>query len=545
VAEDSTNPFAAMVGALKGKSNGAGKGTRKDGKPGKVNPVLTPPEIARYTKIFGVMKAVLNPGPEAKMLKTSKAASIGKLGEMQKSGNGNVLGDEASPMGKLAAVAGLIGIALYAFRDQIVEAFEEFGPALFKFGMEVASNIGHLPIMAAKLAKFIPIKRLKMLPMIGSLLNFGFAYVAFDEGRIGEGLWELTSGLANFIPGAGPFISAGMDIVMWMYESANQKAEDTGKREQDFGPWLWEKTKEMGSTILDAIKDGKVPLLSGLWRLGEGIGYFIIGEWSLGLEAWADILPSMLGMSGDEEFLMAFDAFTDWLGEGTYNMAAKATDVASDSMSWISDIFDEIGGILKGMFTAMKDWVSDAIDTGLEWVSKAGDGIWNNTLGIFGEHGALGGGKTQSQTSNNRRTGAPAGGFTGGDYRMARDGMIRKNGKVTYYDTQDDVLAAKSGGPIDKLLDATIRNDGLAAKSGGPIDKLLDATIRNNNSGLINKLLTANSDVMTELNSVSKNQLNVLISIRDGINMLVSKSGGTGSTELQFTNNPLTQEFYT
>jgi len=172
----------------------------------------------------------------------------------------------------------------------------------------------------------------------------------------------------------------------------------------------------------------------------------------------------------------------------------------------------------------MKDWVSDAIDTGLEWVSKAGDGIWNNTLGIFGEHGALGGGKTQSQTSNNRRTGAPAGGSTGGDYRMARDGMIRKNGKVTYYDTQDDVLAAKSGGPIDKLLDATIRN---------------------NNSGLINKLLTANSDVMTELNSVSKNQLNVLISIRDGINMLVSKSGGTGSTELQFTNNPLTQEFYT
>ena len=87
------------------------------------------------------------------------------------------------------------------------------------------------------------------------------------------------------------------------------------------------------------------------------------------------------------------------------------------------------------------------------------------------------------------------------------DGMISKNGNVTRFDDQDDVLAAKRGGPIDKLLDA-------------------------------------NSAVMSELNSVSKNQLNVLISIRDGINMLVSKSGGSNNTEVQFTTNPLTQEFY-
>ena len=89
---------------------------------------------------------------------------------------------------------------------------------------------------------------------------------------------------------------------------------------------------------------------------------------------------------------------------------------------------------------------------------------------------------------------------------LINDGMISKNGQVTSFNDQDDILAAKRGGPIDKMLDS-------------------------------------NSEMMSELNDVNKNQLNVLISIRDGINMLVSKSGN-GPSQVQYTTNPLTEEFY-
>ena len=81
------------------------------------------------------------------------------------------------------------------------------------------------------------------------------------------------------------------------------------------------------------------------------------------------------------------------------------------------------------------------------------------------------------------------------------DGTILKNGRVTAFDDQDDLLAAKSGGPIDKMLDG-------------------------------------NSKVMKSIASINAQQLNVLVEIRDGISALKSSGG------ISFNNNSLTEEFY-
>ena len=78
------------------------------------------------------------------------------------------------------------------------------------------------------------------------------------------------------------------------------------------------------------------------------------------------------------------------------------------------------------------------------------------------------------------------------------DGYITKNGKVTAFNDQDDILAAKSGGPIDKMLDG-------------------------------------NSAVMKSIQSINSQQLNVLIEIRDSL-----KSG----SKLSFNNASLAQEFF-
>ena len=57
-------------------------------------------------------------------------------------------------------------------------------------------------------------------------------------------------------------------------------------------------------------------------------------------------------------------------------------------------------------------------------------------------------------------------------------------------------------------------------------------------------MLDGNSKTMSTISDINKNQLSVLISIRDGINALVSQSGKTGPLDIQFSSNKLTTEFY-
>ena len=82
-----------------------------------------------------------------------------------------------------------------------------------------------------------------------------------------------------------------------------------------------------------------------------------------------------------------------------------------------------------------------------------------------------------------------------------QDGIVMQNGRPIRIDSQDQVLAAKSGGPIDKLLDQ-------------------------------------NSTEMKAIANINAQQLNVLIEIRDGISALGS------SNKLSFNNASLAQEFF-
>ena len=512
MAEEPTNPFASVLNALKSKPGNIKKrGVRKDG--GNVSPNLSSPEVARYKKIFSIMKDVVNPEVEAKRLKTSKRGAIGKTAQMQasasKTGKGG--GFEMPGIGAMIAGAGLfIGLVTAAWTqlgDDVKAKFEGIAGAIGEFGGEVLESIGHLPLMAAKLAKMIPIKRLKMLPFIGSLLNFAFAAKAFKEGNIGVGIWEVVSGVAGLFPGVGSFISAGMDMIMWMYESNNPE-DETGKRNMGFGEWIGSKVKDIGGKIWQAIVDGKVPLLSGLFRFGEGIGLFIQGDFAGGMQKWMEVLPAMLGQGANPEFMQAFEAFTFMLAEGGAEMATIAVTKAGNALSWLDDIFIELGNIVGEMFTAVKEWVSGAVDRGFDKLKgAAGDAVdstWNAVAGLnpFG--------------------------------KKYEDGGVVPG---TSY-TGDKVVANVNSGEM-------ILNQQQQA------NLFKQANQPQGVSRSIDKLLDANSTVMSALATVNKNQLDVLVSIRNGINTLVSNipSGdtpvaATGPTEVNSTVNPLTQQFY-
>ena len=275
------------MGALTSKSApGSGRGVRKDNSPGKVDPTLTTQEISRYTKIFGIMKDVVNPDPEAQKISGTGAAGGDITSQMAaiQADSGGSGGGGSNLMGLLGA--GLLGTAL-----------------------AIVTDTGHLATMALKLAKLIPIKMLKVLPLVGSLINFGYAYDAFQRNKPIEGIWELTSGIAGLFPGIGTAVSVGMDMIKFMYESNNPKDEN-GDRDIDFGTWLKTKASELGAKVWQNIKDGKVPLLSGLYQFGVGIGHMATLDFAKGFKAWGKIIPAFLGQGDNEDFLMAFDAFT-------------------------------------------------------------------------------------------------------------------------------------------------------------------------------------------------------------------------------------------
>ena len=495
MAEDSTNPFAAILGSL--KSRGAGQstsGVRKDKRPGAVSPTLTSQEISRYTKIFSVMKGVMDPGPEAKRVKTTKAGKVSGVSQMQQAGS-NAEGGGGIPFGKiiggLALAAGVIGAALATLTDDIKEKFQAMARGILDFGSEVAVDIGHLPAMAAKIAKFIPIKTLKFLPLIGSLISFGMAWHHFQKNEYISALWELTSGIANLFPGIGTAISVGMDMIKFFYEANAPIDADTGEA-MDFGAFIKMKAKEIGGVVLDKIKEGKVPLLSGAWKLGEAIGHFISKDWKGGFKALREFLPALLGQGDGAQMYQAIDALGSMISES--DIGKKAVAIVGDSWSWIKDFFSGVGDMFSNMFTAISEWIGEAITDGMNAIKDAPgkliDGVWNTGLSVF--------------DAVNPFTGEEGGIVPGTSY------------------TGDKVVARVNSGEM-------------------VLNQKQQATLFKQANG---EMLDANSAVMSELNNVNKNQLNVLISIRDGINMLVSKSGGSNNTEVQFTTNPLTQEFY-
>lgn len=512
MAEDVTNPFAAIMGALTSKSAPkSGRSVRKDNRPGEVNPNLTSQEISRYTKIFGIMKGVIDPDPEAQKISGTAAAggdTASQMAAIQAGGNGGNGAGGGNLMSLLGA--GLLGTAL-----------------------AIVTDTGHLATMALKLAKLIPIKMLKVLPLVGSLINFGYAYDAFQRNKPIDGIWELTSGIAGLFPGIGTAVSVGMDMIKFMYESNNPKDEN-GDRDIDFGTWLKEKGRALGEKIWTSIVDGKVPLLSGLYQFGVGIGHMATLDFAKGFKAWGKILPAFLGQGDNEEFLMAFDAFTTLAGEELNPAYQKGREIATDSWGWLTNVFDEIGNTLFKVFEGAQDIFDEAIRLGKNDLIRRANKIPGINMDLIPkpltrEERRSADENAQKMMDRAAQVKRDREKYLSGELFQEeqeaaikkmldaeeakkfgtniQDGYISKNGNVTAFDDEDSILAAKTGGPIDKMLDG-------------------------------------NSKTMSTISDINKNQLSVLISIRNGINALVSQSGKTGPTDIQFSSNKLTTEFY-
>ena len=535
--EDTSNPFAAMIGAL--TSKGGEKGVRKDSE-GKVSPHLTPTEKSRYEKIFTIMKDVVNPGPETGQLDTKK----------EQEAPGGTAGGMMSMLSK--DVGG--GLAKYSAL---------LGAGLATAALAFITDKEALLTMALKVTKFLPVKLLKGLPLVGSLLNFGFAYVAFKDNKPGKGLWELTSGIAGLVPGVGTAISIGMDMVMYMFEQEEAAAEKEGKK-LNFGTWLKDTALNLGTTIFTKLKDGKIPLFSGFYMFGEGLGHFFTGDWDEGLKSWERILPSFFGMGSDQDsFWNGLNSMVEMVGDGVGGAWDKASEWAGDAWSWVYDFFSEVGEVLSSFFDGIKNWISDSLNTGKRMINEKtginffdveptaeekameeksrklheaskksqaaykwrkeqiGEDEWNKNTRL----NLIDGSREERLEHKNRYLAEAIKLYEAHTKKQNLANVDAFNKELAEARAADEMRHAMEADRSNKAYGATRisgNGAGLFAKAGGPIDKMLDQ----------------NSAVMKSIQSINSQQLNVLVEIRNGIKSL-SQSGG-----LSFNNAPLTQEFF-
>ncbi len=506
--------FLSILTAKKSESTGV----RKDAD-GKVSPTLKPEEVARYEKIFGIMKKVVNPEPEvggAERTNTEKVASTAAMEKAVKGeGSGGGFDGKFGTIAKMGLLAGMIGAALTEMSDTLVEKIKSYTRDIVEFADNTGDEFGKLGGLALKVGAKIGLKGLKMIPFLGSFVNFYYAFDHFKKGEYFDGVYELISGVAGFFPGPGTIISMVMDgYKIYAEIEANKREQETGEK-PSFSNILGEHAMKLATIVSDAVLAGKVPILSTLWKFGEGIGYFMRGKWSDGLESWSHILPSLLG--GKESPLYkgvagGLNTMVALVQENAPAAFEKAGEMAGDAWGWMTNIFDQIGEVFSGFFDGIMGWIDDTIVAGQNAIIDIANKIPGVNIDRVQSKRDKGPTISSSATAEGfmdtpafkkmsavkQRDWMRANGFI-------EDGFISKDGRITRFDDRDDLLAAKSGGPIDKLLNQ-------------------------------------NSTEMKAIANINAQQLNVLIEIRDSNAQIRDSLKSSG--DISFSNASLAQEFF-
>jgi len=485
VADDDqkSNPFASLIGALQNKKGE--KGTVRSDKDGKISPSLTSNETARYTNIFGIMKKVLSPNEEAERLskKSSTTAKVGKtataaIGATTNNSNTSSLSSLMGPL-TLAYLYSELNKALPPeVRTKIsgslrgLLAFPAIGRAVSGL-MKVFSLVGKGISAIGRLTG------LSKLAKPGGAL----AKTVGSIGKIGGGFMKILAGGGKLVaklkilPVIGSFFNFAMAITEF-------------------------RAGRIGRGLLE-LATGVIGLIPGIGQVAGPIlnGAMLAYDLFSSNESGKD-LREMLGDPGKriKEF---FEPIVDAVGE-----------IFTSIGGWITDTFTELEKFLKDRINEKFKQSANAINT------VAGKEVINPDADAGGT--AMSVVKTAGTVSKVMISPVGASLWAAQLLRKSKseepvnDGFISKNGRVIRFNDQDDILAAKKGGPIERMLDG-------------------------------------NSAIMRNIAGINSQQLSVLESIREGIvaiaegSVSISDSSGdnqSNNTPLNFSPDTLTQQYY-
>ena len=138
---------------------------------------------------------------------------------------------------------------------------------------------------------------LKKLPLIGTIISFGYAFTRFKSGDVFGGMLDIASGLASLVPGIGTVLSIGIDVFSAMRDIKTPQ-EERVKQDSSAGTAL---LKIMGSMVMNAakrlIKTVKwIPFLGSALSLFEAYKNFKGRNWLKGSLSLLSALAPLLNL---------------------------------------------------------------------------------------------------------------------------------------------------------------------------------------------------------------------------------------------------------
>ena len=217
--------------------------------------------------------------------------------------------------------------------------------------LKVTSNI--FSKMLGGLAKFIGTVA-KRIPLIGTVISFGFAYKRFKSGDTIGGIIDILSGIATIVPGVGTAISIGLDVLNAFldYKSGGANEKTTKTKSGILGEWT--------TSLVNWFKENaeNFPIIGTLIKTGR---FFSEGKWVEGIVAMAKIVPGT-------EWLLDFIGFTE---DKQTSAVQTGVDIISDLWNWMhTTMWDKITEAAGWMVDGVKDWWSN-----LSWDPRTWAGI--------------------------------------------------------------------------------------------------------------------------------------------------------------------------
>lgn len=520
MAEDISNPLLASLIAFN-EQKSAKTGVRSNDPPGKVSPSLTSNETARYKKIFTIMKDILEPGDEAARIKREKQSAKtpmqASMGTFKTQGGG-----KGSGLGLLGGLGGLLGsLGLGALMGGLEDWWNDNKGKLSDNINKALStvidsiNITKLIDKLADLGKAINAleaginlgknsKAGKALTQLGLFFKSGGAGKFLDNYKGLDGIRLAIMGFGDFVKG---FFAPVLKLLSAFADNPLIKAMGTvGGAAAGAVKGVGKggiKLLQMVGRAFTALSKTRafrfLPFIGSAFNFATAMQAYGNGNYGrMMLEIISGVVNLIPGgqivsaiLDGG---LLIYDLFSD-SEEG-----AGLRDITSRAGGFLGKMFESIGDALWGMITGIGDVIGNIFTSIYDWVVENA-----NPMNWFS-------GDTPKKPTV--ASAAKYGMSSGGYLPYMNDGMIYHNGTMTAINSQDDILAAKNGGPIDKLL----------ARNQINID---------------------DSKLMTELNAYNKSQLETLVAIKKGIDILAlaAKPAADVATALNYTYNPLTTEF--
>ena len=237
-----------------------------------------------------------------------------------------------------------------------------FGKEAFKAALKPLRGMkGLFTRMLGGLVRFVT-PLLKKLPLIGTIISWGFAYTRFKSGDTVGGIIDVLSGIASIFPGVGTAIAIGLDVLNAFLDVKAGGAD--GKASQKKTGLLKEWALGLGKTLYKAVK--YIPIIGPFMQAVEDMQ---AGKW---LEASYNLVRAIPGLGILVDVLNWFTGGETEQGikEGLSNTG----DMIEDWLGWLKDnIWEKITGFVTGVFDTVKDWWNNLSWDPRSWVGISPD----------------------------------------------------------------------------------------------------------------------------------------------------------------------------